>query len=381
VHTNPLDAQLVAAGVSGDHEAFAALADRHRHRAGAVVLAMLGDPAEAEDVVQEALLRAYTDLRRLRDPNRFGGWLCGIAVNLAKMQLRRRNGLLSLEEFADRLDVRETLAASPEHELEGAELALVIRRALANLPAGQREVLLMHYSGGLSCAEIGAHVGQSTGAVRVRLYRARRRLRAELAELAPRMRKETETVIEFELYDVVVHAVPGGEDAPPRLTNERLRIVVLGEKDGERVLPIWIGAAEGDALAWHRGGEATPRPLTSDLMASLLETTGGRVESVTISSLREKTFYALVRVDVDGRSQELDARPSDALNLAVRVGAPIFVDEDVVAEAGFVASDLPQRLNEEQEKLFGERPEKPGEWRSLSPELVRLLWEPPSWRR
>ena len=381
MHTNPRDAQLVAAGVSGDHEAFAALADRHRHRAGAVVLAMLGDPAEAEDVVQEALLRAYTDLRRLRDPNRFGGWLCGIAVNLAKMQLRRRNGLLSLEEFADRLDVRETLAASPEHELEGAELALVIRRALATLPAGQRDVLLMHYSDGLSCAEIGAHVGQSTGAVRVRLYRARRRLRAELAELAPRMRKETETVIEFELYDVVVHAVPGGEDAPPRLTNERLRIVVLGEKDGERVLPIWIGAAEGDALAWHRGGEATPRPLTSDLMASLLETTGGRVESVTISSLREKTFYALVRVGVDGRSQELDARPSDALNLAVRVGAPIFVDEDVVAEAGFVASDLPQRLNEEQEKLFGERPEKPGEWCSLSPELVRLLWEPPSWRR
>ena len=121
MHTNPRDAQLVAAGVSGDHEAFAALADRHRHRAGAVVLAMLGDPAEAEDVVQEALLRAYTDLRRLRDPNRFGGWLCGIAVNLAKMQLRRRNGLLSLEEFADRLDVRETLAASPEHELEGAD--------------------------------------------------------------------------------------------------------------------------------------------------------------------------------------------------------------------------------------------------------------------
>ena len=187
-------------------------------------------------------------------------------------------------------------------------------------------------------------------------------------------------MIEFELYDVLVHAVPG-EDAPPRLTNERLRIVVLGEKDGERVLPIWIGAAEGDALAWHRGGEATPRPLTSDLMASLLETTGGRVESVTISSLREKTFYALVRVGVDGRSQELDARPSDALNLAVRVGAPIFVDEDVVAEAGFGASDLPQRLDEEQEKLFGERPEKPGEWRSLSPELVRLLWEPPSWRR
>ena len=283
MHSNPPDAQLVAAGLSGDDEAFAALAERHRQRAG----------AEAEDVVQEALLRAYTDLRRLRDPHCFGGWLCGIAVNLAKMQVRRRNGLLSLEEFADRLDLHELRAASPEHELEGAELLLVIRRALATLPAGQRDVVLMHYSDGLSCAEIGARVGRSTGAVRVRLYRARRRLRAELAELAPRMRKETDTMIEFELYDVLVHAVPG-EDAPPRLTNERLRIMVLGEKDGERVLPIWIGAPEGDALAWHRGGEATPRPLTSDLMARLLETTGGRIESVTISSLREETFYAEV---------------------------------------------------------------------------------------
>jgi hypothetical protein len=127
-------------------------------------------------------------------------------------------------EFADRLDLRETLA-SPERDLEVAEVLLVVRRALGTLPAGQRDVLLMHYSDGLSCAEIGARVGQSTGAVRVRLYRARRRLRAELADLAPRMRKETKTMIEFELYDVLVHATPGG-NSPPRLTNERLRIVV-----------------------------------------------------------------------------------------------------------------------------------------------------------
>lgn len=370
------DAPLVAAGLLGDDEAFAALADRHRQRAGAVVLAMLGDAAEAEDVVQEALLRAYTDLPRLRDPHRFGAWLCGIAINLAKMRLRQRHGLISLEELAPVQKLLESSEASPEREFEVGELLRLVRRALAMLPVRQREILLMHYADGLSCAEIGTRVGQSAGAVRVRLHRARGRLRAELAGLAPPSRREIKSMIQVELYDVLVRAMAGA-DEPPRLVNERLRIVVLKEKEGQRVLPIWIGAAEGDALAFHRGGEAPQRPLTSDLMVKLLDASGANVERVTISSLREKTFYALVRVAVDGGSKEVDARPSDALNLASRAGAPIFVDDEVFAQAGFGVGELPNRLDKEQEELFGERVEEAGEWRSLSPELVRALWEPP----
>jgi RNA polymerase sigma factor (sigma-70 family) len=369
------DGQLVAAGLRGDKEAFAILVDRHRQRAGAVVLAILGDPAEAEDVVQEALLRAYTDLPRLRDPDRFGAWLCGIAVNLARMQVRRRNGLLSLDALAGGLDLRGA-SALPERAFEAADLFRLVRAALGVLTARQRTVLLMHYVDGLSCAEIGERLGQSSGAVRVSLHRSRQRLRAELIELAPQTRKETRAMPEVELYDVVVRAL-AGEDEPMRLADERLRIVVLKEKDGERVLPIWIGAAEGDALALHRGGGAPLRPLTSDLMAKLLEVTGGRVEHVTITGLRAKTFYALVRVGANGQSEDVDARPSDALNLAARVGAPIFVDEDVLSEAGFGVGELPERLDKEQEELFGGRIEQSGEWRSLSPELVKALWEPP----
>lgn len=376
MRTDHADAPLVAAGLLGDDEAFTALAERYRQRAGAVVLAMLGDATEAEDVVQEALLRAYTDLPRLRDPHRFGAWLCGIAVNLAKMRLRRRNGLVSLEELAGGLKFLESSDASPERELEAGEVLKLLRTALAVLPIRQRETLLLHYADGLSCAEIGIRVGQSAGAVRVSLHRARRRLRAELAELAPPSRREIEPMIEVELYDVLVRAT-AGTDEPPHLVNERLRIVVLKEKEGQRVLPIWIGAAEGDALALHRGGEAPQRPLTSDLMVKLLNASGTNVERVTISSLREKTFYALVRVGADGGSKEVDARPSDALNLASRAGAPIFVDDEVFAQAGFGVGELPNRLDKEQEELFGERVEETGEWHSLSPELVRALWEPP----
>ncbi|CAN5776269.1 hypothetical protein BH20ACT14_BH20ACT14_10020 [soil metagenome] len=82
------DDELVTAALAGDTAAFAALAERHRARVEAVVARMV--PEDAEDLVQEALLRAYLGLSQLRDPARFGAWLCGIAVNLAKMRLRRR---------------------------------------------------------------------------------------------------------------------------------------------------------------------------------------------------------------------------------------------------------------------------------------------------
>src|SRR5207244_3377363 len=148
------------------------------------------------------------------------------------------------------------------------------------------------------------------------------------------------------LEDVVVRVlendVPEGE--PPRLASKQLHVVVLRERDGERRLAIWVGAFEGDALALHLGGESMPRPLTADLMARLLEATGGRVDHVRVSSLRDKTFYAVVAVGVGDRLDELDARPSDAFNLAARVGAPIFVDEHVLDHAGLLPDALESEL-------------------------------------
>src|SRR5207249_1832873 len=114
---------------------------------------------------------------------------------------------------------------------------------------------------------------------------------------------ELSKMIEVTLEDVIVRVVEGDvpEGEQPRLANERMRVVLLRERDGERRLPIWIGAFEGDALALHLGGESMPRPLTADLMARLVEATGGRIEHVRISSLRDKTFYAVVAVAVGDR--------------------------------------------------------------------------------
>jgi len=166
-------------------------------------------------------------------------------------------------------------------------------------------------------------------------------------------------MIEVTLEDVVVRVLTGeGGGEAPRLGSRQLRIVLLREKDGDRVLPIWIGSV--------------PRPLSADLMARLLEASGGKVERVTISSLRDKTFYSTIALAARGATHEIDARPSDALNLAVRVGAPIELEESILESSGIRADEVLGKL--ESESPFQDEPE--GEWRSLSADLLETLHPP-----
>ena len=185
-------------------------------------------------------------------------------------------------------------------------------------------------------------------------------------------------MIEVTLEDVVVRVLAGGDDEEaPRLGNRQLRIVLLREKDGDRVLPIWIGAAEGDALALQLTGGTMPRPLTADLMASLLEASGAIVERVAVISLRDKTFYSVITLSAGGQTSEIDSRPSDALNLAARVGAPIFVDEELIVSSGMRADEVRGKLDDD--SPFEDEPE--GEWRSLSAELLESLRPAWPWKK
>jgi len=360
------DSGLVAAALDGNEDAFAVLVERHRDRVRLVAHRVLGDWEEAEDVAQEALLAAHATLARLRDAERFGAWIAAIAANRAKMRVRtRRAGWTSLDELAGGI-------AAPTQEEPGA--LDEVREALETLSAPQRETVLLHYVEGLSTAEIAARRGESPGAVRVRLHRARGLLRSSLV---PATAKEQD-MIEVELEDVLVRALAeDSERELPRLANPSLRVVLLREKDGDRVLPIWIGAFEGDALALQLGGEKTPRPLTPDLMARTIDALGGTVERVEVTRLEDNTFYAVVAIATDGRREELDARPSDGLNLAARVGAPVYVAPGIMEQSS--ATDaMPAALDCMPKGLPSPDLEGPGEWRSLTPDLVRaLLPKPP----
>lgn len=110
-------------------------------------------------------------------------------------------------------------------------------------------------------------------------------------------------------------------------------IVLLKTVDDNRYLPIWIGHPEAAAILMKLQGADTPRPMTHDLMVDMLDQVETKVERITINELRDNTFFATIVLSVNGTEIEIDSRPSDALALAVRVQAPIFVAEEVIEES------------------------------------------------
>ena len=108
-------------------------------------------------------------------------------------------------------------------------------------------------------------------------------------------------------------------------------IIFLEELSGNRLLPIWIGITEGQAIAIRFSGIVLPRPLTHDLLLSAITNLGFSVEKVVVTDIKDNTFYAHIRVAKAGSALDLDSRPSDAIAVAVRAGCPIFVEEKVFA--------------------------------------------------
>ena len=117
------------------------------------------------------------------------------------------------------------------------------------------------------------------------------------------------------------------------------RVVILKEKMARRYLPIWIGPAEADAIAVKLQGVTVPRPLTHDLLSSVIGSLGATIDSIIVSDLKSDTFYAKIILNIDGEQVEIDSRPSDALALAVRADVPIYADEAVLDKAGILLDE------------------------------------------
>ncbi|MFQ5876135.1 MAG: bifunctional nuclease family protein [Acidobacteriota bacterium] len=110
-------------------------------------------------------------------------------------------------------------------------------------------------------------------------------------------------------------------------------IIILRDPSSSAVLPIWVGIFEANAIALQIEKIATPRPMTHDLLKSMLTGLRATVEKVVITDLKENTFYALIFVNREGETMPIDSRPSDAIALALRTGSPIFVNTDVIEKA------------------------------------------------
>jgi len=129
------------------------------------------------------------------------------------------------------------------------------------------------------------------------------------------------------------------------------RVVILKEKDANRYLPIWIGPAEADSIAVRLQDMAVPRPLTHDLLCSLVDSLGGVIESISVSDLQKDTFIATLRLRVNEHSVDVDCRPSDALAIAVRTKVAIFVEETVLAKAAVLLDEEGNPIASENDDL------------------------------
>ena len=110
-------------------------------------------------------------------------------------------------------------------------------------------------------------------------------------------------------------------------------IVILKDKEGDRVLPIWVGIFEANAIALQIENIATPRPMTHDLLRNIITDLEGQVDRVVVCDLKDNTFFAIIHLTVKGERVAIDARPSDAIALALRTRSPILVDETVIDNA------------------------------------------------
>lgn len=293
------------------------LLSRHWDMAVFLAARVLGSADLARDAAQEAAIAAMTDLAQLRTPERFGSWFCGIALNVSRRWRRQ----LRAEVSGALVDVAAT-APGPAAAAEAADLASRVRHAVSALPNGQRDAVWLFYLQGLSHREVAAELGVSVGAVKARLHQARAALAPKLTGMLDTREGTAMGTDQGTVWtDVTVTEIRRDEGENPK------HVMVLRERSGERGIPIWIGPAEAASLALAMESVETPRPFTTRLAAGLVAAAGARIEEVRVTKLISAVFYAAVVVHGPGGAQEVDARPSDAINLALAAGAPIRVDD------------------------------------------------------
>lgn len=336
---DPSDQLLVRAARSGDGAAFARLVSRHYPLLLASCQRMLANADVARDAAQEAVMRAMLGLDHLRDDARFGPWLVGIGLNVCRGLICAGWRQVSLDALWEAGQLTEPIAGDEPVELIAArELTVRVRAAIAALPVGQRRAVALFYLDGLTQAEAARELGTHPGAIKTRLHKARRSLRASLSDTYKEyvdMTEQTPQLIPMRVAEL--QRIPAEESGIDD------HIVFLEDEQG-RQMPIWIGKAEATAMALILERVELPRPGVYQLAASLLAGAGGRLREIHVTALTESVFYAQVILSDDTR---VDARPSDALPLALVSDVPIYVATNVLERTELTTSiDLLKEANE-----------------------------------
>jgi RNA polymerase sigma factor (sigma-70 family) len=331
--TNKADSELVALARSGNKDAFGQLIERYQQMVRRIALGMVAHEEIARELAQEALLQAYLSLDHLRDSSRFKSWLYGIVLNVCHSYIRdQKVNPYSLEAMMGGM-YRDVLyypspVIDPEEIAEQRELHNTVLQAVQELSPKDRVATLLFYYEQLSMREIAAILGVSITAVKGRLHRAREQLRERLllvyagTEHKSTTRDRSKTMAQVKVAAVIEN------------TEIKQNAIILLDETTQRVLTIYVGAPEAMLIAMGHTEIAPARPMGIHLMINLLKATGMEFEEARIETLKDEVFYAVAKFRNGAAVHELDARPSDAIALAVLLDRPIYAAEEVLAKVG-----------------------------------------------
>jgi RNA polymerase sigma-70 factor, ECF subfamily len=322
------DGDLVRLARDGDPAAFRLLVERHRPTARARAARLCPQPHDADDAVQDAFLQAFLALDRLRDPEKFAGWLAGIVANVCRAQ-RRRPPLTLLGDWPENL---HPASADNPPSAEDLDRADVLSQAVAGLPPGQRHAVTQYYYADQPAGQAAA----TPGAAKASLHKARRRLRDYITEhrpdLIPALSRSTPmTAVR------IAHADPWPGRRPDGGMSVLQVLVVLADDAGHRALPIRLNGREGafwrllarpDDRAEQRPDDPAER--TEEMTGQLLDAAGITVTGVTVTDLGPGVTAARVDIAAPGRTRPVTTRLADGLAIAAITGAPLSVDGPVM---------------------------------------------------
>jgi RNA polymerase sigma-70 factor (ECF subfamily) len=316
------DGDLVRLARDGDPAAFRLLVERHLPMARARAARLCPQPDDIDDAVQDAFLQAFLALDRLRDPDRFAGWLGGIVANVCRAQ-RRRSPLTLLGDWPENLHPASAHGLPSAEDMDRAD---ALGRAVAGLPPGQRHAVTLFYYADQPAGQVAG----TPGAAKASLHKARRRLRAYITAHRPDLipatsRRTPMTAIR------IAHAEPWpgpNPDGRPHM------LIVLADDAGRRALTVrlpafpgafWLLLARtGDRDEQHPGDDA------GEMTGQLLRAAGITVTAVTVTDLGLAVTATRVDLAAPGGTRQVTTRLADGLALAVITGAPLAAEDPVM---------------------------------------------------
>ena len=321
--------ELIDKVIEGDKIAYSSLFYGHYNYCFAKALKIIGDSDVAKDLVQESFIEAYFCIGNLKDKSAFKPWLGGIVKNVCKNYLRiHSRQFKSLKQYVE-----------CQHDIEAQEdgkIIEIITQAIGTLSKPSGDIIFAFYYDGKSILDISSEFGITPALTKVSIHRARKELKAIIektsgVEYYKTYHKNKKAMKQVKIIDLI-----------PSSNDLKAWIIALHEEELNLVLPIVITTELAAAMAAGIKGIVLSRPLTHHLLAEVLSTNGIQPESACITNIENGIYHSVLKVKGQHGLQEYDARPSDAINIAIRFGCPIFVSQAVIKKAGI---QIPEKFS------------------------------------